>query len=143
MSCSRTTVSQSHSIQQESQNHQGRFTSAGNPHATAAQPEPCDSLPKDKSSWGSHCLWGEAKNLSVGQYLSSKLFKQTHCPCLCFVPPTQVCSAVASHKLCCPTLPCSTHPTIHILPMKSMCALRHHHHTPQTTYLGQRGSLYG
>lgn len=128
MSCSRTTVLQSHSIQQESQNHHGRFcTSAGNPcHmcSTWAKWFPAKGQVQLRFSLS----LGRSKELiSVGQYLTSKLFTQTHCPLLC---GPHTCSAVATHTACSPSLPCSTHPTLHIPLVKSGCALCHHHLIP-------------
>lgn len=72
---------------------------------------------------------GRSKKLiSVGQYLTSKLFTDTLPSSLLCTPHT--CSAVATHSACSPTLPCSTHPSLHIPRVKSGCALCHHHLIP-------------
>lgn len=114
MSCSRTTISKSHGIRQESQNHRGRFASAGNTNVTGARPELCDSLPRNKHNCGSRCLQGRReKHISVGQLLTCKLFTQTRCPHPCSLPPHAwlPCSS-HTHALLLHALLCFTHPTI-------------------------------
>lgn len=74
------------------------------------------------------------KHISVGQYLTSKLFIQAHCLRLCSVPPTHKCSAVATYTLCSYLALFHsshvTHPTSHIPLVERGCALYHHHLIP-------------
>jgi len=130
-----------HSIQQESQNHWGRFTSAGNTNVTGARPELCDSLPRNKHNHSSCCAQGRReKHTSAGQLLSYKVFRQTLFLAPCH--PTHGCSAVATHT---PLLPiillCSAHTTFThpYLGKTSVCLPSPPPHTPIPPTLDKEG----
>lgn len=98
-SCSGITISQSHSIHQESQSHWGSFTSAGNTNVTGAPPELCNSLPRNM-----HFQERGEKHVSGGSFslASFSCRHTTLIPAPCH--SMYSCSAVATHTFCSLTL---------------------------------------
>lgn len=112
-------------------------------HVTGAQPELCDSLPKNNYNWGSRCLWGEAKNILLWDSISLASASRRHTALISALCLPHMCSAVATHTLCSPTC------FVPLIPRYTSHSQKAGVHSvtitsyPQSTYLGQRASLHG